>query len=174
MLIIEGRVGLVANKAIEEGASAVTARDNLRRIRTEKGVTWTALSKMLADVGRKIPAISLRRIEDGDRRMDVDDILALAFVLDVRPYDLLLPVRESGRVVEVTGPGERQSDEIWSWALHGTPIGSPTEGLAEGTSVVLNDAVVYQVPEQEAPEVSSDAFKEAVRAVVREMLEHEK
>jgi hypothetical protein len=164
----------VANKAIEEGASARTARENLRRIRTEKDVTWTALSKMLADVGRKIPAISLRRIEDGDRRMDVDDVLALAFVLDVRPYDLLLPAQDSGRMVEATGPGKRQSDEIWSWALHGTPIGSPTEGLPAGTSIVMGDTPVHQVPEQVATEISSDAFKEAVRAVVREMLDHEK
>lgn len=173
MRIIEGRVELVANKAIEEGASAGTARENLRRIRVEKDLTWTVLSKMLADYGRKIPPISLRRIEDGDRRIDVDDLMALSFVLDVRPYDLLLPVREPDRVVEVTGPGERQSAEVWSWALNGTPIGSPTEGFPSGVEVYNKGELVHHSLPQLEAETSSDAFKDAVRAVVREMLDHE-
>lgn len=174
MRIIEGKVGHVANKAIEEGASARTARENLRRLRTESDLTWTGLSKMLADYGRKIPPISLRRIEDGDRRMDIDDLMALSFVLNVSPVRLLLPVREPDRVVEITGPGERHSEEAWSWVLSGTSIGSPTEGLEAGIEIIAGDGqVIHTVPEQTKISVLSEESKAEVRAIVREMLDRE-
>jgi hypothetical protein len=42
-------------------------------------------------VGHPIPELGLRRIEKGERRVDVDDLLALCLVLGITPVDLLVP-----------------------------------------------------------------------------------
>lgn len=64
---------------------------NIRRIREGQRLTYVELSERLASVGRPIPVLGLRRIERGERRVDVDDLLALAYALGVPPVDLLIP-----------------------------------------------------------------------------------
>ncbi|MDJ0315073.1 helix-turn-helix transcriptional regulator [Arthrobacter sp. H35-D1] len=164
----------MANKTIEEGPSARTARENLKRIREEKDITWTVLSNMLAKEGRKIPPISIRRAEEGERRLDVDDLMALAFVLDVSPNELLLPAKDFSGVVEVTGPGERSNAEVWAWAMDGADIGSPTAGFAKGTEFYVDDNDVRNSLQQVAAVTESEAFRQAVRDAVREALADEK
>jgi transcriptional regulator with XRE-family HTH domain len=49
------------------------------------------LSRQLADMGRKTPPVGLGRIESGERRLDVDVLIALAVALGVSPTTLLTP-----------------------------------------------------------------------------------
>jgi transcriptional regulator with XRE-family HTH domain len=77
----------------------------VRRIREDQRLTYVELSGRLTDVGRPIPVLGLRRIERGERRVDVDDLLALATALRVAPIDLLVPaVLADGEAYDV-GPG---------------------------------------------------------------------
>jgi 8-oxo-dGTP diphosphatase len=64
---------------------------NLEHLRRVRGLTYRELSDRLAQIGRPIPTLGLSRIEKGDRRVDVDDLIALAIVLECSPVDLLQP-----------------------------------------------------------------------------------
>jgi transcriptional regulator with XRE-family HTH domain len=65
-------------------------KDNIKRIREGQRITYVELAERLESVGRTIPVLGLRRIERGERRVDVDDLLALAYALGVPPVDLLV------------------------------------------------------------------------------------
>jgi 8-oxo-dGTP diphosphatase len=54
-------------------------------------LTYKELSDRLDQLGRPIPTLGLSRIERGNRRVDADDLIALAIALDVSPVELLLP-----------------------------------------------------------------------------------
>mgnify|MGYP001583050328 CR=1 FL=1 len=71
--------------------------DNIRRIREGRRLTYVDLAALLADAGRPIAVLGLRRIERRERRIDVDDLLALAYVLAVAPVDLLVPAAAADR-----------------------------------------------------------------------------
>ena len=67
---------------------------NVQHHRTVAGITYVELSRRLADLGRSIPELGLRRLEAGKRRVDVDELVALAFALDVAVDSLLGPNRD--------------------------------------------------------------------------------
>ena len=89
-------------------------RSNVARLRG--GMQYKQLSEKLAALGRPIPTLGLRRIEDGERRVDVDDLMALAVALNVNPAALLLPAEDRGVSVEATGVGSTGFSELWRWA----------------------------------------------------------
>jgi transcriptional regulator with XRE-family HTH domain len=64
-----------------------------------------------------IPDLGLRRIESGDRRVDADDLMALAVALDVSPVTLLMPAGvDMPDPVQVTGLGEPAAAiGVWAW-----------------------------------------------------------
>jgi 8-oxo-dGTP pyrophosphatase MutT (NUDIX family)/transcriptional regulator with XRE-family HTH domain len=64
---------------------------NLENLRTERRLTYRQLADRLEQLGRPIPTLGLSRIEKGNRRVDVDDLVALAVALEVSPGTLLLP-----------------------------------------------------------------------------------
>lgn len=66
-------------------------RHNIRRIREGRRITYVELSERLGNIGRPIPVLGLRRIERGERRVDIDDLAALAVVLATPPVDLMVP-----------------------------------------------------------------------------------
>lgn len=76
-------------RAIEVGPHGRRLAANLYRIRNARGLTTRKLAQRLSDLGRPIPASGLTRIEKGQRRVDVDDLLALASTLRVEPMQLL-------------------------------------------------------------------------------------
>lgn len=80
----------MAEQRVSLGPVGEALRRNVRRIREGQRLTYVDLSKKLAEAGRSIPVLGLRRIEQGERRVDADDLLALAYVLGVSPVDLLV------------------------------------------------------------------------------------
>jgi transcriptional regulator with XRE-family HTH domain len=63
--------------------------ENVRRIRLAHEISLRELSAMLAEYGRPILPSGLLKIEHGERRVDVDDLVALAEVLGTTPTRLL-------------------------------------------------------------------------------------
>lgn len=55
-----------------------------------------SLSARLGEIGRPILPSGITKIEDGTRRVDVGDLVALAEVLDVSPVTLLMPPDRDG------------------------------------------------------------------------------
>jgi transcriptional regulator with XRE-family HTH domain len=106
------------------GPTGETVRQNIERIRTAKRLTYVELSEQLTELGRRIPVLGLRRIERGERRVDADDLMALAVALGVNPSSLLLPNTAEG-TVELTGVGTVEARTAWKWADGKRPLHIP-------------------------------------------------
>jgi hypothetical protein len=105
----------MAGKESELGATGKTVAENVRRLRGS--VSFAELSRWLADVGRPIPPLGLRRIEAGERRVDVDDLMAFAGVFGVNPNALLLPPDDSDQEYQPSGQKHpRPLSAVWDWA----------------------------------------------------------
>src|SRR3954454_23683106 len=73
-------------------------------------MSLTQLSEAMTDIaGRPILASGLGKIESGERRVDVDDLVALAVALDVSPVRLLLP-RPTSEEAEAASLDAREVD----------------------------------------------------------------
>lgn len=113
----------MAGKKSELGATGTTAAQNVKRLREQHGLSYAELSRTLEEIGRPIPPLGLRRIETGDRRIDTDDLVALAIALRSSPVTFLSPNSDdpdSG--VPVTGmasPVEAKS--LWEWLVAERP-----------------------------------------------------
>lgn len=97
--------------------------ERVRIVRREREMTQDQLSAKLATLGRPMPTASIGRLESGDRRVDVDDLMALSYALDVSPLSLLLPfTQRPDDLVRPAGIG-REIDAVsaWMWAAGGDP-----------------------------------------------------
>jgi transcriptional regulator with XRE-family HTH domain len=64
---------------------------NVEYLRQVRGLSARKLSAELDKAGRPIPPLGLARMARGERRVDVDELVALAEVLEVTPDVLLSP-----------------------------------------------------------------------------------
>lgn len=107
-------------------ASGQTVRDNVVRIRKSQGITLTQLSERLETLNHPISTSALSQIANGARRVDVDDLVALAIALNVSPVDLLMP--QAGgpdELVRITGtqePGPASVVREWMRSVHDRPV----------------------------------------------------
>ncbi|MGV9427477.1 helix-turn-helix domain-containing protein [Streptomyces sp. NPDC003656] len=112
---------------IEMGPTARTVAANVRRLREARGLSLRGLSQLLDDVGRNLSADAINKIEncrlpDGEvsskqtRRADVDDVTALALVLNVSPLTLLLPPASGDERVHLTDTVSVTAGDAWRWA----------------------------------------------------------
>jgi transcriptional regulator with XRE-family HTH domain len=116
--------------ATQVEATGQHVRDNVTRLRKARGLTTYQLAQRLAEIGRPIPQSGISRIESGARRVDVDDLAALAIALGVSPSALLLPLDDDpSHAVEVTGAGSVPADVAWDWADGTRPLLADPRGL---------------------------------------------
>lgn len=106
------------------GATGRIVADNIKRLRLRSGMQYKELSQRLTGLGRPIAPLGLRKIEECERKVDVDDLTAFAAVFDVSPLEILMPT--NGYAIdrsEVTGyPTPLPNSYIWSWALGERPL----------------------------------------------------
>jgi transcriptional regulator with XRE-family HTH domain len=119
----------------EQGPTAERVAANLRSIRQERGLSYAALSRRLADLGHPVLDTGLMKIEKGQRRVGVDDLVALAVALDCTPNRLLLPEVEftrPGALFALTpGRDKVRTDDAWAWAYGERPLGHKAASLAD-------------------------------------------
>ncbi len=106
----------MATRPVEIGPTGRQTATNIERIRTLLGISQRQLAECLSDLGRPIPSTALSKIERGDRRCDVDDLVAIAAALGVSPATLLLPPVADDTITTVTGAGEVTTRHAWDWA----------------------------------------------------------
>lgn len=106
------------------GATGETVRKNIRRIRDSKGISGPELSAKLDELHRPIPPLGIHRIESGQRRVDVDDLVNLALALDISPITLLMPEAPSDTEgVSISGyEGEIEARRAWGWLSAKNPL----------------------------------------------------
>lgn len=75
---------------IDIGPDGERVARNICAVRTAKGLTYKALSDMCTSLGRPIPPLGLRRVEAGERRIDIQDLITLSRALDIPAEKLLL------------------------------------------------------------------------------------
>ena len=103
-------------KKNEPGPTSETVRANVKIYRESQNLTYAELSRRLDNLGKPIAVLGLSRIENGERRVDVDDLMALASALDVPPVDLLTPDGQNAiDLVEATGLGLVSVHGLRNW-----------------------------------------------------------
>lgn len=123
------------------GPTGEAVRANIRSLRDRERISGAELSARLKKIGRPIPPLGIQRIEAGSRRVDTDDLVALAVALGVSPIRLLMPesaevddqVVQTGREPESARRGgngyrerscpammRRQTQQLGHHGAHGT------------------------------------------------------
>lgn len=96
-------------------------RANVERLREARGLTKKELADRTQELGRPVPPLGVSRIEAGARRVDADDLVALADALNVSPLDLLLPPAAGGESFNLTSEHAVTRRTAWEWALGQRP-----------------------------------------------------
>lgn len=73
------------------GSAGNNVRRNVRRFREERRWSYRDVEERLARSGRVIPTLALSAIDAGERRVDVDDLVALAAIFNASVAELLQP-----------------------------------------------------------------------------------
>lgn len=158
----------MAGKEKIDGATTAAFRKNHKRIREQRDMTWAQESRFLKSLGWEIPPLALKRIEIGERRVDLDDLMALALALDVSPMELLLP-HDDGETAEITGAGVVPIERARAWLSGQSGLGleeTPGRGLLlERSSDPLSAVIDFSTTAESSVEafLSSEKFKNAVR-----------
>lgn len=74
---------------IVPGLTTRTVVENIKQLRAHRGLSLERLSEQLTNVGHPIRATSLHRLENGQRRVDVDDLQSFADVFGIECARLL-------------------------------------------------------------------------------------
>jgi transcriptional regulator with XRE-family HTH domain len=149
----------MAGKKSDLGPIGVNVQNSVKSFREARRLSFAELSRQLADMGRDIPPLGLRRIESGDRKVDVDDLVALALALGVSPLALLLPVEASSIVAQ---GDQYDAMRIWEWARgHRALAGDPLTFMRDSNP--LDWAKLdYLGDDLNAALLSTSAFNDAV------------
>jgi transcriptional regulator with XRE-family HTH domain len=107
-------------------ATGETVRANVRRLREASNLGYAELARRVKATGRGIPELGLRRIEEGRRRVDADDLMALAVALDVSPITLLMPPTTDADDAVALVVGNVTARQLWRWLTAETPLTGDT------------------------------------------------
>jgi hypothetical protein len=102
----------------------------LRNVKKLRGrMTYTELSARLADLGRPIATLGLSRLERGTRRVDADDLVALAIALGTTPNRLLLATDAGSEPMPLTPAVTVSARDAWLWATGERALDSTKDGV---------------------------------------------
>lgn len=124
------------------GSTGLMVANNIKRLRGD--MSLVELSARLRQIGRVIQPLILGRIESGERKVDVDDLMAFAIVFNVSPLTLLLPESGSARApAMITGAShEYGSNILWLWGRGDEPLEiDAIMGDEYGNSITSDDEI---------------------------------
>lgn len=147
------------------GPTGMTVARNVARLRNARGLTTVQLAKLLEDAGRPITASSITKLELGQRKVDVDDLIVIALALRVSPTALLLPpTADQHDSTPITSAGEIGANLAWDWLLGERPLEDDLPANDDGE--VWNDFQTLSRPpgRRQFRATPKDDFAENVRA----------
>lgn len=106
---------------------------NIRRLRRRRDLSQQQLAELLEKLGRPLRASAVMKIESGDRRVDVDDLVAFAVALNVPLAALLLPDVGEDEDVAVVASLPVPAWSAWKWATGQHSLLTGSEDLNERT-----------------------------------------
>lgn len=143
-IISTANVRIMTTGRIELGPTGRQVAANVKRLREARGLTLRSLSVCLREAGRPLSADALNKIENGRssevegekarpvRRVDVDDLMALAGVFNVSPLALLLPMRTyAPGTVELTSTLSATLDDAWDWGAGASALPQAAGGTVD-------------------------------------------
>lgn len=86
---------------------------NIRAARQAIGMDLRTLSNSIGATGRKLSPSGISKLESGDRRVDVDDLTVIAYILRTTPAALLTPPEDTTTLTGV--PEGYLPEEIDKW-----------------------------------------------------------
>lgn len=95
------------------GITNTHVAQNIRAARQAIGMDLRTMSDGLKAAGRKLSTSGISKLEAGDRRVDVDDLTVIAYLLRTTPAALLTPPDEQTTLTGV--PEGYESEEIERW-----------------------------------------------------------
>jgi transcriptional regulator with XRE-family HTH domain len=134
----------VVNMSTEDETS--TLGTNLKRLREYNGYSLRKLSSELATYGIAINADGLNRAEKGRRKVNTDELLALALVFDVSPLKLLLPPGRRGTTTQLTDNVSADAADVWRWALGRAPLSYPEDADDDERRRIAADFIMRNSP----------------------------
>lgn len=145
-------------------------RHNVQQHRKSQGLTHADLVERLKANGYTMPRSGLSEIENGGRRVTVDDLMALAVALGVTPNALLLPLEDTGRSVRATAVGEVSLADLWHWADGNRPLND----LQHQTQAKLSPAASRDFSRPVRPRLNAnaddtDSEKSALEEALRDL-----
>lgn len=150
----------MATRRVEIGATGETVRTNIANARKEQRLTLRDLAERLAENGRPLAHNTLSEIERGARRVDVDDLFAIAVALDIAPSALLMPqVDHRHTPVEVTGAAEVvDALDVRNFIEGFRPLGPARHSRLDSFDFMLRSLPLYDQPRRWRSPSSSAAL----------------
>jgi transcriptional regulator with XRE-family HTH domain len=114
----------MAKRKVELDKTGNTVRANVVRFRGLRRMTLRDMATRMTDAGRPMSHATINEIEHGARRIDVDDLAALAIALQVSVPSLLMPpVTDEADQIEdaVTGAPVSYASSLWEWLTAQAP-----------------------------------------------------
>jgi transcriptional regulator with XRE-family HTH domain len=133
----------MANRRMLHGATASRVAANIRELRRERGLDLAALSDLLARRGHAVGINTLSKMERGTRRVDVDDLMALALALDVTPNRLLLSKTADDEILALPGNARVSTASAWAWAAGDSPLPPDHNAMDETSELDLDRAAQF-------------------------------
>jgi len=106
-------------------------------LRTAHGLNQPQLAERMQDLGQPMHATAVSKIEQRDRRVDVDDLVALAAALNASPNRLLLPAVADNSPADLTSALTVESIRAWRWARGYEPLLPPDRTSREARRAFL-------------------------------------
>ncbi|MDX3578670.1 helix-turn-helix transcriptional regulator [Streptomyces sp. FL07-04A] len=138
-------------RANELGPTGEQVAANLQRVRLARGYTMQQLRAEMEKLGRPLPATAVIKTEQGDRRVDVDDLVAFALALNVSPLALLFPPEWSDRPIHLTPELAIRARTAWQWGEGRAPANDwgmgPMTITADGDAMVDGEQQFFEQSE---------------------------
>ena len=106
-------------------------RRRLKEARAARGMTQRDLAERLAAIGQPMTQAAVTRIERGERRVSLDEAIAIAAVLDVAPIHLFLPIE--GDSAQLAPKLKVPIDRARAWARGQHPL-DPSNAASTNSS----------------------------------------
>jgi transcriptional regulator with XRE-family HTH domain len=107
----------MATNEVLSGPTSKRVSENVERLRKDRGLSQAQLAQRLAEAGRPMRDTAVSKIERGTRRVDADDLVALALALNVSPLTILLPPASSDAPVDLTDTYQVGEWAAWQWGM---------------------------------------------------------